>query len=347
MTQFQQTLTRSATWGPCKKTNVRLPSLQELEQTFATLAIFLELKTHRQFFRRCENSFLVENAIASILGMGVSVADREFTTDRAGALRLLQLFLDARFIEDAIHPEETKIWWEYGIYVVTPKGLHAARSQIQKHTHDGPNPVALTTSQPSCTQFLHLRRRESDDHILLFNDDLQDVFQCFTGAAPNFQSSKFKSLPKAEQYRVRSTGILLTPRPGTLVADTKSEATRVDACFSGSSAVDWLCDFTSVRNSTESRYLLAHFVRLGYIELVEHRPTSSDPRPAVVQKQGVDYSFVSGTKAIYRITSEGAQIAWDSEPQLGSNVNIQADAPPPYIGETSSESLPSYSEAEA
>ena len=101
-------------------------------------------------------------------------------------------------------------------------------------------------------------------------------------------------------------------------------SSQFNVCFSRPSAAEWLLDFTSARCRTEPRYILAHFVRLGLIELVEHHAMPNDCASVVVKKSNVRLSnnndvFVVTDSAHCRLSTASSKA---QRPYIGSRQQV-------------------------
>ncbi|KAG1836475.1 hypothetical protein C8R48DRAFT_782936 [Suillus tomentosus] len=105
-------------------------------------------------------------------------------------------------------------------------------------------------------------------------------------------------------------------------------------CFAAVSALEWLCDFTSVVGREEAAEMAAQFVRFGLITLVSDKRKNNDSAiiftvrgstPGGNSPVSQHGEFRCTAKAIYRITDEGKRLAqWDevSTSPHSSTVNL-------------------------
>ena len=210
-----------------------------------------------------------------------------YSMSHDAAENVLQRCIEARLIEDATNPRAPELSTK-SIYVITSKGFHVVERYAGDNGVDAEHLSPVFATQPICSKLLYFSRRSEDDHLLLSLNSVLAVFTRFAGDAPNFSPHKFNSLPASEKYHVWSKGILITreARPANSVQDGVNNE-GYDACFPAASAVEWLCDFTSISGNAEAAAILAHFVLYGFIALVRNQPKTNDPGPVkVVDKSG-------------------------------------------------------------
>lgn len=274
-----------------------------------------------------------------------------FSMTREMAKAMSQHFMDARLIENAAD-KSSNSFKERGVYVLTPKGLHVLERFISKNGVNADNLVKVFQTQPICMKLLHLERRQSDDEIIISQPVVTALFRRFAGRQPNYVEELPEGTDPAVEYNQRSAGIPLSDvmeRAPQLVG--KGQLQTFKYCFLAVSALEWLCDFTSIVGRDEAAEMAAHFVRFGLINLLSDKRKSSDS--AVIftvrgtgtgpngagQTQG---EFRCTTKAIYRITDEGRKVArWTTDahahagnPGAGQAANIKSsltgrDSPTP------------------
>jgi GTPase-activating protein SST2 len=190
------------------------------------------------------------------------------------AKAMCQHFMDARLIENAADPGSS-LFKERGVYVLTPKGLHVLERFMSKNCMSGDDHlVRVFQTQPICMKLLHLERRSADDEIIVSSGVVTAVFRRFVGRQPNYPPSNFDNLNAFEKYNERSNGVALMDvvERGT----AGKPATTQKCCFSAVSALEWLCDFTSVIGREEAAEMAAQFVRYGLIALVSDKRRNND-----------------------------------------------------------------------
>ncbi|KAF9519529.1 hypothetical protein BS47DRAFT_1154138 [Hydnum rufescens UP504] len=326
-----------------KTTKRGRPFLKDTLDLFATLIVSLELTTHKQFFRTFPNSFTTDEAAANLASLKFSQSNRgpdpknpnrvvttttttTFSMTRDMAKSMAQHFMDARLIENAAD-RSSNVFKERGVFVLTPKGLHILERFISKNGMSADHLVKVFESQPVCMKLLHLERRPSDDDIITTEAVILSVFRRFAGRSPNYmpQGNDSPLDPTAEYYE-RSKGIP--------VSDVQDRAPQIIGkgpiqthrhCFTAVSALEWLCDFTSIVGRDEAAEMAAHFLRYHLIELISDKRKSSD-QAIIFTVRGhptngafPEAEFRCTPKAIYRITDVGRQIAkWDMNSASGS-----------------------------
>ncbi|KAK7696588.1 hypothetical protein QCA50_001246 [Cerrena zonata] len=328
-----------------KTTKRGRPYLKDTLDLFATLVVSLELTTNRQFFRNFPNSFLTDDAARNLANLKFSQSNRgpdprepsrivttttttTFSMTRDMAKAMCQHFMDARLIENAADPG-SNLFKERGVYVLTPKGLHVLERFMSKNGINGDHLSHVFTTQPICMKLLHLERRSTDDEIIVSNSVITALFRRFVGRGANYPPDEFDQMDIFQKYHERSKGVALmdvTERAGM----GRPQVTHKN-CFAAVTALEWLCDFTSVIGREEAAEMAAQFVRYGLIALVSDKRKNNDSaiiftvRGAVggpnstIAQQG---EFRCTAKAIYKITEEGRRVArWDSPDGIRDSPN--------------------------
>jgi hypothetical protein len=218
---------------------------------------------------------------------------------------ICQHFMDARLIENAADLSST-VFKDRGVYVITPKGLHILERFITKNGINGEHLLKVFQTQPICMKLLHLERRSHDDELLINRGVLEVVFRRFAGRQPNYAHTDGTDEGKVD----RALGIELVDI-SERVKGAKGVRT-VKHAFSAITALEWLCDFTTICGRDEAAEMAAHFVRLRYIELVQDRARRENDGDGIVQVQGDDDAnnvsqgeFRCHYKAMYAMTDWG------------------------------------------
>ncbi|KAF9779546.1 regulator of G protein signaling [Thelephora terrestris] len=314
------------------------PYLKDTLDLFATLIVSLELTSHKQFFRTFANSFTTEEAARNLASLKFSQSNRgpdprepsriittttttTFSMTRDMAKAMCQHFMDARLIENAVDPS-SNLFKERGVYQLTPKGLHVLERFISKNGINADHISHVFQTQPICMKLLHLERRSVDDEIIVSQAVITALFRRFVGRQPNYSPENFQSLDPYQTYQERSKGLALmdvTERSQAIMG--RATTTVQKYCFAAVSALEWLCDFTSVIGREEAAEMAAQFVRFGLIALVSDKRKNNDsaiiftvrgsaPTGSSIGQHG---EFRCTAKAIYRITDEGRRLAhWDA-----------------------------------
>jgi len=198
-----------------------------------------------------------------------------FSMTRDMAKAMCQHFMDARLIENATDPS-SNLFKDRGTYILTPKGLHVLERFISKNGINSDHLQPVFSSQPICIKLLHLERRSSDDEIIVTQSVITALFRRFVGRAANYSPPIDKPLDVFQKYNERSKGISLSdmteraqPLQGKLAQVHKH-------CFAAVTALEWLCDFTSVVGREEAAEMAAQFVRFGLITLVSDKRKNND-----------------------------------------------------------------------
>ena len=183
--------------------------------------------------------------------------------------------MDARLIENVSDPT-SNLFKDRGVYQLTPKGLHVLERFISKNGINSDHLQPVFSSQPICIKLLHLERRSIDDEIIVTQSVISALFRRFVGRQPNYPPPTDKPLDAFQKYNERSKGIILndiTERSQPLLSRPQLIHKH---CFPAVSALEWLCDFTSVVGREEAAEMAAQFVRFGLISLVSDKRKSSD-----------------------------------------------------------------------
>lgn len=263
------------------------------------------------------------------------------TRDMAKAMS--QHFMDARLIENAADPS-SNLFKDRGIYVLTPKGLHVLERFITKNGINSDHLQHVFATQPICIKLLHLERRSLDDEIIVTQSVITALFRRFAGRQPNYVDPD-KNRDAFVLYHERSKGIAVSD--GSSKELIGRPAPTVRFCFAAVTALEWLCDFTSVVGREEAAEMAAQFVRFGLIVLVSDKRKNNDSAiiftvrgsapggNSPVQQHG---EFRCTAKAIYRVTDEGRALAqWDENENIATPTSSSTHLPQRSITSSNSE----------
>ncbi|KAF5321704.1 hypothetical protein D9619_001069 [Psilocybe cf. subviscida] len=334
-----------------KTTKRGRPFLKDTLDLFATLVVSLQLGPHKQLFRTFPHSFSTDEACQNLASLKFSQSNRgpdprepsrvvttttttTFSMTREMAKAMSQHFMDARLIENAVDPS-ANLFKDRGTYQLTPKGLHVLERFISKNGINADHLQPVFTSQPICIKLLHLERRSSDDEIIVTQSVVTALFRRFVGRTPNYTPNSDKSLDIFQKYAERAKGIGLSDMTDRVQAGKTQQVHKL--CFAAVTALEWICDFTSVVGREEAAEMAAHFVRFGLITLVSDKRKNNDSAiiftvrgsapggNSPVTQQG---EFRCTAKAVYRITEEGRRVAhWDETPNSSTaNLNGRPSA---------------------
>lgn len=278
---------------------------------FATLIASLELGPHKQFFRIFPYSFTTyvplnafsspylstvlsfsDEAAQNLASLKFSQSNRgpdpkdpsrvvttttttTFSMTREMAKAMSQHFMDARLVENAADPQ-SNLFKDRGVYQLTPKGLHVLERFISKNGISSDRLQPVFGSQPICVKLLHLERRISDDEIIVSQPVITTLFRRFVGRAPNYPPPADKPLNAFQQYNERAKGISVADVTERAQPLAGKPAQVHKYCFAAVSALEWLCDFTSVVGREEAAEMAAQFVRFGLITLVSDKRKNND-----------------------------------------------------------------------
>ena len=315
-----------------KTTKRGRPFLKDTLDLFATLIVSLNLTSNKQFFRTFPHSFTTDHAAQNLASLKFSQSNRgpdprepsrvittttttTFSMTRDMAKAMSQHFMDARLIENAADPT-SNLFKDRGVYQLTPKGLHVLERFISKNGINSDHLQPVFASNPICIKLLHLERRSADDEIIVTQSVITALFRRFVGRTPNYPAPPGdKPLDAFQRYNERAKGIALHD-----VAE-RAQSRNQQAhkhCFHAVSALEWLCDFTSVVGREEAAEMAAQFVRFGLITLVSDKRKNNDSAIIFTVRGSAPGGnspisqigeFRCTQKAVYKITEEGQRLA--------------------------------------
>lgn len=259
-----------------------------------------------------------------------------------------QHFVDAHLIECATDLGSSN-FRDRGIYMITSKGLHILERFITKNGIASDHLLSVFSSQPICMKLLHLERRQQDDEILVTKNIFEVLFKRFVGKSPNITRLSDEVLYEQYFYRSHNKGAPPQDAPDRTLGIVVRVKDR-EFQFNAMMAIDWLLDFTTVIGIEEASEVLAHFVRYGFIQLVNDRTRARDHSVVVTVRDGgagggagalmVEGEYRASEKATYCITKLGQEVARWNQPPTGSKVPSQvtlsaASSPDPSSGPAS------------
>ncbi|KAG6332123.1 hypothetical protein ID866_6968 [Astraeus odoratus] len=323
-----------------KTTKRGRPYLKDTLDLFATLIVSLQLTNHKQYFRTFPNSFTTDEAAHNLASLKFSQSNRgpdprdksrivttttttTFSMTRDMAKAMCQHFMDARLIENAAD-QGSNLFKDRGTYVLTPKGLHVLERFISKNGINSDHLQHVFSTQPICIKLLHLERRAADDEIIVTQSVITALFRRFVGRQPNYPPSNSGPLDAFGEYHERSKGVQLMDVQERAQPSLSRSTSAHKYCFAAVSALEWLCDFTSVVGREEAAEMAAQFVRFGLITLVSDKRKNNDS--AIIFTQHGEFRCTA--KAVYKVTEEGKRLAqWDevSASPLSSTTNLHGD----------------------
>jgi len=320
-----------------KTTKRGRPYFKDTCDLFATLITSMGLGSNKQFFKTYHNSFSTDDAVAHLSNLKFAQSNRgpdprdptrivttttttTFSMSRDIAKAMAQHFMDARLIENAADPT-INLFKDRAVYQLTPKGLHVLERFVFKNGMNSDSLHPVFQAQPICMKLLHLERRKEDDEIIASHSVIGSLFRRFVGRQPNMTSDRPQVDPNI-LYADKAKGMQLFEWVDRNLGNSRSGAQIHPHCFSAVAALEWLCDFTTVVGRDEAAEMAAHFVRFGFIALINDRRRGNDaavvftvrgtPGPNVAA-QG---EFRCTNKAVYRITDEGYKLArWEMIPR--------------------------------
>lgn len=216
--------------------------------------------------------------------------------------------MDAHLIENAADLS-SPVFKDKGVYVITPKGLHILERFITKNGINAEHLLKVFSSQPICMKLLHLERNLNSDELVINQSVLQVIFRRFAGRRPNYPPIETETSSEFD----RSLGVEVADIQEK-IKGSKGVQT-IQHTFLALTAVDWLCDFTTMSGREEAAELAAHFVRQRFVHLVYDK-SRVDTDDNVITVHGDD--GVGGTssgdfrchyKALYAFTDWGRSLA--------------------------------------
>lgn len=210
--------------------------------------------------------------------------------------------MDARLIENASDPQ-SNLFKDRGVYQLTPKGLHVLERFMSKNGINSDIFQPVFVSQPICIKLLHLERRSSDDEIIVTQPVIIALFRRFVGRAPNSPPPSDKPLDAFQQYDERAKGISVNEIAERAQPLVGKPAQVHRYCFAAVTALEWLCDFSTVVGREEAAEMAAQFVRFGLITLVSDKRRNNDSA-IIFTVRGItsNNSTVSVSLAIFRVS---------------------------------------------
>lgn len=184
---------------------------------------------------------------------------------------LLQDFKNAHLIAYA-NDSRSKSVKEQSIFVPTEKGLHIVEQYIFRQGILDDNFRRYASTQIVCPRLMHLDR-DAEDMMILPNDAIHSIFRWF---------SEHKA---GHHHGHTSVDALETPNLHGH-PDIPAWVSRIEGQgnrehpkyhFSVVTALDWLCNFTSVRGCDDAAIIFAHFERCGLIRMVSNATKRKDP----------------------------------------------------------------------
>lgn len=204
-----------------------------------------------------------------------------------------QHFIEAHLIENATDLA-SNVFRERGVFMITPKGLHILERFITKNGITADHLSDTFATQPICMKLLHLERRTQDDEILVTKGVLEVLFRRFMGPKPNDTvmsdedlQAQYYSRPHHKSQAPELLNKEARDRSlGLLVRKQQNESGATEFHFSAVSAVDWLCDFTTIVGLDEAAEVAGQFVRYGYISLVSDKGKVKETDVVVTVRAG-------------------------------------------------------------
>ncbi|WFD30164.1 AMSH/STAMBP protein ubiquitin specific-protease [Malassezia sp. CBS 17886] len=188
------------------------------------------------------------------------------------------------------------------VYAPTAKGLHLVDRFVVRNGIATSSVSNLLNKHDVCDKLLFLERDEQDD-ILLSDSVIRIVFHRLVGLSPR----------RSEES---SLGMALETTIATDAAGNAYETAR----FEAADALAWIVSYSTCVSADEAAVLLAHMVRLGWLQAMRTVLPSQSSRVATVRVdaslsggggRASEGTFVDGD--LYHITELGASVAWHVE----------------------------------
>ena len=241
--------------------------------------------------------------------LSLSQIKTSFIMSSETAWRICHAFVDACLLERLPRSDGD-------VYAPTPKGLHIVDRFVTRHGIATRSVSNLLNVHEVCDKMLFLERDEQDD-VMLSDAVVRIVFHRLVGLGPD------RTEPSA-------LGVAMEPTQ----AIDESGALYMTARFPSTDALSWLVNYTTLVSMDEAAVLLAHMVRLGWLEPELHIAPEQSSRVAVVRIEDPTLSnnearqgeFVEGE--IYHVTEKGASVAWHFDWDEAALSNSAPPRPP-------------------
>ncbi|CAI2161418.1 7627_t:CDS:2 [Funneliformis geosporum] len=311
-----------------KTTRSGRPFVKDIHDLFATLVVSLPMEAHRILFRSHPNSFTTEEAIANLGSLKFTQSHRTpdlkdptkiitttttttFSMTKDMAKSVCQTFMDARLFEN-LGDSGSRSFKDKSVYGLTLKGLHVLDKFVDRNGIAAPHLAKLFASQASPINLYYIERSLENDSILFSRGCIESLFRRFTGAKPNIMN-------KDEEKGITSDHSFVEKLDRNLGIELKDRQGRY--YFHGSSACDWLCDFTTLITKEESMRIANEFIRFGLIEPLSDKSIEAK-KPS--NKNGRTFRYSKST--CYQITESGQRIiSWNYDGYIPSYTNKSKD----------------------
>ncbi|WFC94483.1 AMSH/STAMBP protein ubiquitin specific-protease [Malassezia brasiliensis] len=241
--------------------------------------------------------------------LSLSQIKTSFIMSSETAWRICHAFVDACLLERLPRTDGE-------VYAPTPKGLHIVDRFVTRHGIATRSVSNLLNVHEVCDKMLFLERDEQDD-VMLSDAVVRIVFHRLVGLGPD---------------RTEPSALGVAMEPTQAIDD--SGALYMTARFPSTDALSWLVNYTTLVSMDEAAVLLAHMVRLGWLEPELHLAPEQSNRVAVVRIEDPTLSnnearqgeFVEGE--IYHVTEKGASVAWHFDWDEAALSNSAPPRPP-------------------
>ncbi|KAK5075499.1 hypothetical protein LTS08_001434 [Lithohypha guttulata] len=305
-------------------------TMRDFKDMFAALMSTVPLTEHRVRFRKVEDTFTSEDAMAPLACLKVTqrhtVPDHSDPTKtvqtttsttwsmgRDMARSTCQQLVDARFIEAADGKVYPQFPTKGAIWQVTPKGCTILKRWVDRNGQPAPQLEALC--EKAQMQLVVLERDMDTDRISLDKTTVEVVFRRMCGMeGPNLKANT--TLSDSDSVSDYATGLV-----GVKMAkDRRVMNKTVPYTFMGKAAADWLQDCCTTIDRRECLQLCESFVRAQLMA-----PVIEDRN---YQRQFPSETHFQPTKnAIYAVTEKGQRICgWLARPvSMSSEESTESD----------------------
>ncbi|KAI8066681.1 hypothetical protein BC940DRAFT_302062 [Gongronella butleri] len=289
------------------------PYAKDLFDLFAALVIQLKLCDHRAFFRTYPSTFTTDEAADCLKDLKFTHVIRipdpsgqgyqstrtttTFSMDRQTAKHLLQHFVHARVMSNAVEPGSLSIK-DKNIWCITSKGKHMVEDFSARAFVSIDHVTTHLATVPS-NAIVNLDRIAGTDQLAF---DRRNITNCFV--------TMMSKIP-LERILADDVGGLKHAHLPLLYEHT----------FYGHQCFDWLIHYTSVVSKEETDMVAGELVLYGWIAHIVDKSDSgasqSNPDDSVL--------FRTSRHALYYVTERGRQaLGWNSEQQGSSGSSCKS-----------------------
>ncbi|WFD05438.1 AMSH/STAMBP protein ubiquitin specific-protease [Malassezia vespertilionis] len=235
---------------------------------------------------------IVRDSVGGMHNMlSLSQTKTSFIMNSDTAWQICNAFVNAHLLQKIPHADGD-------VYSPTPKGLHLVDRFVTRHGIATRSVSNLLNIHEVCDKLVLMERDDQDD-IILSDGVVRIVYHRMVGLSPYRDESS-------------SLGVILRR---SFAFEQGGQAYETSS-FTSEHALAWLLNYTTLVNVDEAAALIAHMIRLGWIEPENVMAPSKSPRVVTVRvdaelrPEGTaeEGTFVQGED--YHITELGATVAW-------------------------------------